>query len=237
MNIGLPLRVRAGVPKGVMLTHGNFLAVLAGGQSRIGATSGRSSGLLARLGLSGTFAPVSERDRCVAYLPLAHVLEIVTELFMILHGAPEDSMHSAECSCSLLSWLSFCIRYLHCPNPYLYLLPLYSDLSTHEGSYLAANSNGRKFLYNSKGLDVISSLVKYYVPLAHFNKVIKLLKFKSAVNLQCFCWKTQSRESILLRNLIWWRSLDCASHQKHCKFTADLNFKSFITLLKCANGT
>ena len=28
------------------------------------------------------------------------------------------------------------------------------------------------FLYNSKGLDVISLLVKYYVPLAHFNKVI-----------------------------------------------------------------
>ena len=38
-------------------------------------------------------------------------------------------------------------------------------------------------LYNSKGLDVISLLVKYYVPLEHFNKVIKLLKFKSAVNL------------------------------------------------------
>ena len=59
-------------------------------------------------------------------------------------------------------------------------------VSTLEESYLAANSNGRKFLYNSKGLDVISLLVKYYVPLAHFNKVIKLLKFKSAVNLQCF---------------------------------------------------
>ena len=57
---------------------------------------------------------------------------------------------------------------------------------TNEGSYLAANSNGRKFLYNSKGLDVINLLVKYYVLLAHFNKVIKLIKFKSAVNLQCF---------------------------------------------------
>ena len=57
---------------------------------------------------------------------------------------------------------------------------------SYEGSYLAANSNGRKFLYNSNGFDVISSLVKYYVPLAHFNKVIKLLKFKSGVNLQCF---------------------------------------------------
>ena len=57
---------------------------------------------------------------------------------------------------------------------------------TNEGSYLAGNSNGRKFLYNSKGLDVISLLVKYYMPLAHFNIVIKLLKFKSEVNLQCF---------------------------------------------------
>ena len=53
--------------------------------------------------------------------------------------------------------------------------------STNEGSYLAANSNGRKFLYNSKGLERISLLVKYYLHLAHFNKVIKLLKFKSAV--------------------------------------------------------
>ena len=33
---------------------------------------------------------------------------------------------------------------------------------TNEGSYLAANSNGRKFLYNSKGLGVISLLVKYW---------------------------------------------------------------------------
>ena len=57
---------------------------------------------------------------------------------------------------------------------------------TNEESNSAANSNGRKFLYYSKGLDVISLPVKYYVPLAHFNKVIKLLKFKSAVNLQCF---------------------------------------------------
>ena len=44
----------------------------------------------------------------------------------------------------------------------------------------------RKFLDNSKGLDVISLLVKYYWPLTHINKVIELLKFKSAMNLQCF---------------------------------------------------
>ena len=58
--------------------------------------------------------------------------------------------------------------------------------ASNEESYFAANSNGRKFLYNSKGPDVFSLLVKYYVPLAHINKVIKLLKFKSAVNLKCF---------------------------------------------------
>ena len=99
-------------------------------------------------------------------------------------------------------------------------------LYTNEGSYSAANSIGRKVLYNSRGLDAISLLVKYYVPLAHINKVIKLLKFKSAMNLQCLWWEGQSRERILLRNLIQWRFLDCASHQKHCKFIADLNFKS-----------
>ena len=57
---------------------------------------------------------------------------------------------------------------------------------TYEKSNSAANSNDKIFLYNSKGLEVISILVKYYVPLAHFNKVMKRLKFKSAVNLQCF---------------------------------------------------
>ena len=110
---------------------------------------------------------------------------------------------------------------------------------TYEESYLAANSNTRKFLCNSKGLDVISLLVKYYVPLAHFNKVIKFLKFKSAVNLQFLmgAWEAQSRERHRIRFRNRMLSLDCASHQKHCKFTADLNVKSFITLLKCAKGT
>ena len=46
-------------------------------------------------------------------------------------------------------------------------------------------SNGRIFGY-FKDRAVISLLVIYYVPLAHINKVIKLLKFKTAVNLQCF---------------------------------------------------
>ena len=45
---------------------------------------------------------------------------------------------------------------------------------TNKGSYSAANSSGRKFLYNYRGLDVISLLVKYYVPLSHINKVMKL---------------------------------------------------------------
>ena len=38
---------------------------------------------------------------------------------------------------------------------------------TYEESYSAANSIAENFLYNSRGLDVINLLVKYYVPLAH----------------------------------------------------------------------
>ena len=47
-----------------------------------------------------------------------------------------------------------------------------STVHTYEGSNSTAYSSGKIFLYNSKGLDVISLLVKYYVPLAHINKVI-----------------------------------------------------------------
>ena len=43
---------------------------------------------------------------------------------------------------------------------------------SYEKSNSTAYSSGRKVLYNSKGLDVISLLVKYYVPLEHINKVI-----------------------------------------------------------------
>ena len=39
------------------------------------------------------------------------------------------------------------------------------QLTTHEGSYSTANS---RFLDNSIGLDVISTLVKYYVPLGAY---------------------------------------------------------------------
>ena len=62
--------------------------------------------------------------------------------------------------------------------------------------------------------------------MASFHKVIMLLKFKSAANLLCVEWSAQSRERILLRNLIRSRSLDCAYHSKQ----SNLNFKSIITL-------
>ena len=55
------------------------------------------------------------------------------------------------------------------------------------------------------------------------------------MNLKFFSIETQLREHILLQNLIRLRSLDCASNKKHCKFTANSNFKSVITMLilKC----
>ena len=43
---------------------------------------------------------------------------------------------------------------------------------------------------------LISLLVKYYVPLAHINKIIKVLMIKSAVNLQ---W-TSARDAIETAN-------------------------------------
>ena len=49
---------------------------------------------------------------------------------------------------------------------------IYLHISNEE-SNLIANSSGRTFLNNSQGLAVISLLEKYYVPLAHINKVIK----------------------------------------------------------------
>ena len=53
---------------------------------------------------------------------------------------------------------------------------------TDEESNSTANSSGKIVLYNSKCLDVISLLVKYYVVCAigEYNKAIKLLKFKFA---------------------------------------------------------
>ena len=66
---------------------------------------------------------------------------------------------------------------LHYPDSYF---------PTYEENNSTAHSSGRKFLDNSKGLEVISLLVKYYMPLAHINKAVKLLKFKSSMNLQCF---------------------------------------------------
>ena len=59
--------------------------------------------------------------------------------------------------------------------------PLYSIsfiiLLYWRGKLFSCQFDCQKFLYNSRGLDVISLLVKYYLPLAHINKVIKLLKF------------------------------------------------------------
>ena len=64
--------------------------------------------------------------------------------------------------------MHYCVHFIVCN-----LLPLTINRSfaitgnildcvsaTHEESILAANSNGRKFLYNSKGLDAGSLLVK-----------------------------------------------------------------------------
>ena len=51
--------------------------------------------------------------------------------------------------------------------------------NTYEESILTALSSGRKFLDNSEGFDVLTGKIEYYLPLAHINKVIKLLKFKS----------------------------------------------------------
>ena len=73
------------------------------------------------------------------------------------------------------------------------------------------------------------------MPLAHINKVRKLLKFKSEMNLQCFLWEAQSRERILLRY-----SHSVASIAPPIRNTAHslqrIKLKSFITLLICANG-
>ena len=47
------------------------------------------------------------------------------------------------------------------------------NVSTNVGSNSAVNASGIKFLDNSKGLDVISLLKKFYLPLEHIKKVIK----------------------------------------------------------------
>ena len=62
-------------------------------------------------------------------------------------------------------------------------------LVSYQIGYLCRNVKNNLFL-------------KSYGPMASFHKVIKLLKFKSAANLHCFQWKAQSRERILLQNLI-----------------------------------
>ena len=52
-----------------------------------------------------------------------------------------------------------------------------------------------KILYNSRGLVVISVLIKYYMPLALTSKVIKLIKFKSAMKANWQLYARRNRES------------------------------------------
>ena len=68
--------------------------------------------------------------------------------------------------------------------------------TAYEESNSTAKSIGLKYLDNSQGINVISLMVKYYVPLTHINKVIKLLKFQSEINLQLM---GDAIERILLR--------------------------------------
>ena len=87
----------------------------------------------------------------------------------------------------------------------------------------------QNFLHNSKGLDANNLLANYYMPLALINKVIKLLKLKPALKLLWIQLAAQSRECKHMRFPKRMHSLDCTSHWYHCNFTADFNFKSFIT--------
>ena len=99
-----------------------------------------------------------------------------------------------------------------------------------QGTLSGGNSPNLLIFIWSKDYVKNDLFLKSYGPMASFHKVIKLLKFKSPANLLCFEWKAQSRERILLRNLIRSPSLDCAFHSKQSKFSGGLNFKSFIAL-------
>ena len=57
----------AQVPKGVMLTHRNLIATL--------------TSIILTAGISGTTS-----DAYLAYLPLAHVLELICELMVCMNG-------------------------------------------------------------------------------------------------------------------------------------------------------
>ena len=57
---------------------------------------------------------------------------------------------------------------------------------TNEGNYPTVTRQLGEFLYNRIEHVEYNLFVQYYVRMANFNKVIKLLKFKSAANLQCF---------------------------------------------------
>ena len=99
---------------------------------------------------------------------------------------------------SVFAFLLLGLKFLH-TFVYLYLLEMQFNFIRVAEYFL------------DKDLVLFSLLVKYYVLFAHINKVRKLVKFNSAMNLQL------SRLRL---------PLDC-----------DLNFKSFKTLLICAKGT
>lgn len=62
-----------GVPKGVMITHGNMVSALLS----LMTMSGRA--ILAA-------GPITVNDAYIAFLPLAHVLEMLAEHLMLLMG-------------------------------------------------------------------------------------------------------------------------------------------------------
>ena len=91
------------------------------------------------------------------------------------------------------------------------------------GAYPTVTHQSNYFLYSRKEHVKNSSFLKYYVPMANFNKVIKVLNIKSAVSLQLTPLKRNRDNSL--------------NAEVNCKLTADFIVKTFITLLKLAIGT
>ena len=63
-----------GTPKGVMISHGNLLVAI--------------KSFLTRIGKMGVSELVTDEDTYIAYLPLAHVLELTCELIGLFNGIP-----------------------------------------------------------------------------------------------------------------------------------------------------
>ena len=68
------------------------------------------------------------------------------------------------------------------------------DYLSYKGHYPTVTRQLEEFLYILKEHVENNSFVKYYVPMANFNKVIKVLNIKSAVSLQWIHWEAQSRQ-------------------------------------------